>query len=290
MLPRPILLLLLGTGLGIVAAAAGLVDTAANRGRLPGDAVARVNDTVIRRDDYERLVAAAAQDRREPLDAAMRRHVLDRLIEEELLVQRGLELGLAEHDRKVRADLSMAVIAAVTDEFGETEASDTDLLEFYDGNRGFFAGPGRVRLRQVFVRVPRGADADAILERARAAATRLGAGEDFATVRADLGDEEFAPVPDSLLPPAKLRDYVGPTALQTALRLREDEISDPVRSSMGFHVLQVLERQPDQAPRFEEVRAQVLGEYRRRAGEEALRRYLDELRGRAEVEVIEPLP
>jgi parvulin-like peptidyl-prolyl isomerase len=283
---RPVLLLLAGIAAGIAAAAAGLVAAPRSR-RLPADAVARVNDAIIRREELERLLAAAAQDRREPLDAAMRRHVLDRLIDEELLVQRGLALGLAERDRKVRADISMAVMSGVTEEYGETQPSEDELRSFYEQNANFFAGPGRLRLRQVFVRVPSGGEAQPALERARRAASRLRQGADFAAVAAELGDAEVAPVPAALLPPAKLRDYIGPTALQAALDLDGGQVSDPVRSSMGFHVLQVLERQPDAPRPFTEIRPQVLAEYRRRAGEQALRRYLDELRRRADVEVAE---
>jgi hypothetical protein len=58
---------------------------------------------------------------------------------------------------------------------------------------------------------------------------------------------------------------------------------------MGFHVLQVLERQPDQAPRFEDVRTQVLAEFRRRAGDAALRQYIAELRQHADIVVPSPL-
>jgi parvulin-like peptidyl-prolyl isomerase len=287
---RARLLLLLGAGVGIAAAAAGLVSAPRRSPALPSGAVARVNDVLVRREDYDRTLAAAAQDRREPLDAVQRRRILDRLIEEELLVQRGLQLGLAESDRKLRGDLTMAVIDAVTEETNSTQPSEDELRRFYDQNLDFFSGPGRLRLRQVFVRVPSGAAPDPSLEKAQQALARLRAGESFDTVRAELGDREFAPIPDSLLPPAKLRDYVGPTALQAALALSPAEISEPVRSSMGYHVLQVLERQPDQAPPFVEIRPQVLGELRRRAGDQALRRYLDELRAHAEVVVSEDLP
>lgn len=287
---RSLLLLLLGMGAGIAAAALGLVSSSGAHGRLPSGVLARVNGTPIRADEYDRLLAAAAQDRRTPLDTAQRRHILDRLIEEELLVQRGLELGLPQSDRKVRSDLTMAVISSVTEEYGEVQPSEEDLQRYYDDNLDFFSGPGRLRLRQVFVRVPSGGDTSAPLERAQQAATRLRAGENVATLQSELGDREFAPVPDALLPPAKLRDYIGPTALQTAIGLAAGEVSDPVRSSMGFHVLQVVERQPDQAPPFDEIRPQVLAEYRRRAGEAALRRYLDDLRKRADVVVAEDLP
>jgi len=44
-------------------------------------------------------------------------------------------------------------------------------------------------------------------------------GEAIDAVQASLGDPPLAPLPDTLLPPAKLRDYLGPTALRTALEL-----------------------------------------------------------------------
>jgi parvulin-like peptidyl-prolyl isomerase len=146
-----------------------------------------------------------------------------------------------------------------------------------------------VRVRQVFVRVTTPTD-PAALARAEDAARRLRAGEGCATVAAELGDAPLAALPDAALPPAKLRDYVGPTALRAALELDEGAVSDPVRSGTGYHVLQLVERQPDAVPALAEIRPEVVAEWRRRAGERALRAYLDELRANASVVVAEPLP
>ena len=134
------------------------------------------------------------------------------------------------------------------------------------------------------------ADEAATEARCAQAATRLRAGEAFAAVRQQLGDDELAPLPDAALPPGKLRDYLGPTALRTVLDLSPGAVSDPVRSGTGFHVLQVIDQQPASAPPFDQIRTEVLEEYRRRAGERALRAYLDDLRRRANVVIAEPLP
>ena len=283
------LLLVAGAAAGIALAASGLVDASRRGGAMPRDAVAVVNGAPIRQDEYERTLAAVANDRRAPLDAADKRHVLDRLIDEELLVQRGLELGLPQTDRKLRADLTSAMIAAVTAEVADGEPTDADARAFYDTHRTFFMRTGRLRIRTVFVRTAADETASAGVQTAQARAVeavrRLRDGEDVATVRAALGDTEVAPVPDTLLPVDKLGDYLGPTAARTALTLAPGAVSEPIRSAAGFHVVQVVERQADYTPPFDDVRAEVLAEFHRRAGDRALRTYLDELRTRADVRV-----
>src|SRR6266446_3398750 len=127
------LLLALGALSGIAVAASGLLRNGLdNRSALPSGAVARINGQIIRVADYERVVAGLADDRRDGIDDAQRRRVLDRLIDEELLIQRGLELGFARQDRKVRADLTAAVIASVLTEHEDLQPADAELQAFYD--------------------------------------------------------------------------------------------------------------------------------------------------------------
>jgi len=283
---RGSVLLAIGAGAGVALAATGLVASGVTRGRgLPPGAVARVNGALLRADDYTRSLDALERDRRGGAEPADRRFVLDRLIDEELLVQRGLELGLARQDARVRRDLTAAVIDAVVTEHEDGTPSDADLEAFYRRERDFFARPGRLRVRQLWCRADTAADAPSAEARARAAAASLRAGEDFAGVRARLGDPEIAPLPDALLSPAKLLDHLGPTALRAALELEAGAVSDPVRSATGYHVLQVVEREAEWVPPREEIADEVLAEYRRRRGERALRAYLDGLRARADVEI-----
>src|SRR5262244_135331 len=110
---RPLVLLALGALTGAGVAAAGLLSASARNGALPSGVVALVNREPIRTDDYLRTVQALANDKRDALTDDDRRRVLDRLIEEELLVQRGLALGLARQDRRVRSDLTSTVIDSV---------------------------------------------------------------------------------------------------------------------------------------------------------------------------------
>jgi len=281
-------LLAAGALAGLAAAAASLLGGGAAE-PLAAGAVARVNGTPIRSEEYERLLAALASDRRAPLADEDRRRVLDRLIEEELLVQHALALGLARSDRRVRADLVSAVLGSLAAASDGYQPGDAEVREFYESQRDYFAGPGRLRVRQVYVAVD-AAGEPAARERAERAAARLRAGEPLERVRAELGSLEVAPLPDALLPPAKLREYLGPTALLAALDLGVGRASDPVRSAQGYHVLVLVEREPGGAPPLEEIAPQVRAELRRREGDRMLRERLDQLRAEADVTFALPAP
>jgi parvulin-like peptidyl-prolyl isomerase len=287
---RPLAWLAAGAVAGVAVAAWGLLGTDARRAGLPDGAIASVNGTLLYVDDYTRLVEGVESDTREPASPELRRRVLDRMIEEELLVQRGVELGLVESDRRVRADITQAMIQSIVVETEDEKPEEGELRRFYAEEAGFFTQPGRVRAGQVFFRVPATGDEAALRARGEEAQRRLVAGEPLARVRAELGDEEVSPIPDTLLPPAKLREYVGPTALRAVMELAPGAISAPVRSGMGLHVFQLIEREEARVPPFEAVAEQVQAEWVRRAGDRALRGYLDDLREDARVETLETLP
>ena len=281
--------LALGAAAGIACAAVGLLLSGSHDRALPANAAASVNDALIRLEEYDRAVSAFASDRREPIGEDERRHVLDRMIEEELLVQRGLELGLARSDRRVRGDIVSAVIELIVSQ-ANAEPSDGDVSAFYEANREYFARTERLLVQNVFVRAAPSRSEDEARGRADQAAQRLRAGEPFERVQHELGDTEVAPVPRDLLPVAKLREYLGPTAARAAEQLDVGGTSDPQRSASGYHVLVLLDRSPGRAPPLAEIADEVRAELRRRAGENALRAYLDDLRSRADVRVRDGAP
>jgi parvulin-like peptidyl-prolyl isomerase len=102
-------------------------------------------------------------------------------------------------------------------------------------------------------------------------------------VRDDAGDTVLSPIPDVLLPALKLREYIGPTALRGAMELEVGELSEPIRSGVGLHLLELVDHIPAKTPPLDEIEKQVRAEWRRRTGDRALRLYLDELRMQGEV-------
>lgn len=282
---RPRLLLAIGAAVGLALAAFDLVGGPRAASSVPAEAVAVVDGVSVQAIDYRRALDALAADRRTPLDAADRRRVLDRLIDEELLVQRGLALGLERRDRRVRSDIVASVVESVVAEATTREPSDAEVAAFFAEHRAQFARPGRVRVRQILFRVTSGVSEEQALERAQRAAARLRAGDPFAAVASELGDQPLVELPAGKIDPSTLREYLGPTVARSVDELAVAIPSEPIRSAAGYHVVEVVEREPGATPDLAEVGDQVRAELRRKNEDDALRAYVDELRRTADVRV-----
>jgi peptidyl-prolyl cis-trans isomerase D len=132
----------------------------------------------------------------------------------------------------------------------EVKASEAEVKEYYERNKHVYADAGQIRCRHILFAVPPGEEERAWEEaraKAEKAAARARAGEDFAKLAQELsedpgsaregGDLGFFP---------KGRTDQGFEA--AAFALKEGEISGPVKSIYGYHV---IKREPDFAP-FEE--------------------------------------
>ena len=278
-----------GALLGLVAAAGSLLADSERAGRdaarLPDGAVALINGEPLRTADYERALAALASDRRNLVGDVEERFVLERLVDEELLVQRAFELGLAQRDRTVRSQLVAVMVASVTEAADLREPGPGELRAFHAEHAEWFQQPARLHVRRLWIRGEPARPEPEARQRAADAVARLRAGEPYAAVAAALGDPPVARIPDAPLPAAKLVEYAGPAALAALADAADGTITEPLPVAGGLQVLQLVARESARLRPFDEVANEVRAEYRRRAGDDALRAYLAELRERAEIVV-----
>lgn len=273
-------LLLAGTAIGLALAASGLLERDGGRNPLPPDVVAVVGDRAIRRIDYERTLAGVERDRRGPIDEGTRRRVLERMIDEELLVQQALALGLASADRRVRGELVSGLVDSIV-AGAEREPPSAEAVErHYRSHLDFFTRPGRQRVETLFFGLRR----ESPRRRAEAARERLVRGEEREAVARALADPPVLRLPDDLLPVTKLRDYLGPAVVEALGTLEVGVWSAPLETAEGWRLVRVVEREPEQAPPFEEIEAIVRSDLVRRRGDAALREYLDALRDQTSIE------
>jgi parvulin-like peptidyl-prolyl isomerase len=263
---------------GAVLAATGILENIGTS--LPTNTLAQVNSTTISKADYLGYLELLARDKRNPMRAEDRTHVLDRLIEEQLLIERGLEIGLATSDPSVRKAIVNAMIQSVISDSSTDEPTDQALTEIYKENSNYFAKPSRIQVRRL---VFRGADAEGRANKARQKLNK----EDFSNVGKELADRDILSLPNALLPVGKLRSYIGPSLTKLALSMKIGSFSAPFAEGHGYSILWLIDLQKAQIVPMVSIREQIIREYQRRQGDEALGKYLSQLRSQASVVIDE---
>ena len=116
----------------LMSACAGLLlGCLAAAGKLGGDPlsnsiVATVNGVPLPAEEYRRALSVFGSEKREPVNDADRALVLERMIEEELLLQQGVASGVIRGHNKVREEALKSILAGLVIEL---ESSGSDLEE-----------------------------------------------------------------------------------------------------------------------------------------------------------------
>ncbi len=266
-------------GLGLAAfAALGPLKT----GPLPPGAIARVGTVLVSRQTFDSAIEGLSADKRNALTPADKAMALSRLIDEELLIQRGQELGLAQSEGSVRKALVDAMIQFAAAEAAGREPSDAQLRTYYDQRPERFTRTARLNLRAATLPASAQARIDAARE-----ALRQGAGYEAAMTTAN-ADRMI--IPDGFLPVAKVADYAGPTVRDAALGLEPGQVAGPLKADDHVVFVYLMARQMGERPDFDLVRGTVAEEWRRDNQAQALDTYLLDLRKTAKIKLAADAP
>jgi len=139
---RALVLLATGAVLGIaLGALSAFSGSRFAKSILPDGAIAVVNGKTITMGEYASAVALLAGDKRTALTDEDRLYVLNRLLEEELLIQRGIAIGLVDSDRTVRKSIAQAMLASAVTDSASPQPSQDELRAFYRKNSLLFTSP-----------------------------------------------------------------------------------------------------------------------------------------------------
>jgi peptidyl-prolyl cis-trans isomerase D len=156
-------------------------------------------------------------------------------------------------------ELALADIAATV------EVTEDDLRAAYEEERERFQTAEERRASHILVEVADGND-DAARAAAEAAATRVRNGEDFAAVAAEVSADAGTKSQGGELGWIARGMLAGPFE-DTLFAMQVGELSAPVRTDFGFHVIRLEEVRAAEVQPFEDVREQLLSETRTRRAE-----------------------
>jgi peptidyl-prolyl cis-trans isomerase D len=137
--------------------------------------------------------------------------------------------------------------------------TEADLQKLYDDNRANYVLDERRRARHIVVSVT-GDDDAAALKKAEGVAAEARSGKDFAELAKKYSSDATAGQGGDL-GFVQQRDFPGPLG-DTLFALKVGEVSAPVKSQFGYHILKLEEIQAGEAKPFADVRAELDSQYR----------------------------
>ncbi len=173
------------------------------------------------------------------------------------------------------------------------DQSPARIQKFYDDNRARFDQRKKVRVRHVLARVGPGAGDDAARKKIEDAQARVNKGEDFAKVAQALSEDENTKARGGELG-FVAEGLFDEAFAKAALSLEPGQVSDPVRTPSGWHLVQAEEVVPAKlvpldAARLDIARELLVQERARRLAGERASAALDAARkGRALAEQFPP--
>lgn len=158
-------------------------------------------------------------------------------------------------------ELSVASLAK------QVEVSDEQIRSYYDNHQANYRTPEERRARHILFTVNGDTEQQA-LEQAQKVREQIVSGElDFAEAA-----KEFSGDPGSAAQGGDLgffgRNVMDPAFEKAAFTLEKGQVSEPVRSSFGYHLIKVEEMRGGQTKPFEAVKKQIETELRRERAQE----------------------
>lgn len=288
-----------------------------------------VGDSIIMGSEVEEkaapLLSEAAQipdpAKRAARASSLRHEVLDRLIDDELILQQASELKLTITSEQVDSSIEEIKRQNNIDEAQLQEAlkgqgmtmtsyradikrqllrfrviniavgsrvsiSDEDVKSYYD--RHMKTGSNtQVKASHIFVAIPDGADASVVAEKqaqAQRILERAKKGEDFAKLARELSDD-----PATRAEGGDLgffgKDMLPKPIEEMVFAMNVGDIRGPVRADRGFHVIKLVDRRVKDAKPLEEVKDDIRMQLRQKEMERQTKTYLTELRKKTLVDI-----
>ncbi len=293
---RSLVLLALGALLGLAIAGYGLFTAAGTATRtLPPEAIATVNGRLILRTDFVTQVQTQFGITFKESTREQRERVLEDMIDEELMVQRGLEADLASYDPEVRQALVNGVELQIFADVLAQQPTDEQLKSYYETHRNRYVRDGIMMMRDLVVPVEGSRTPDQATQVARDAVAgfRRSKTIDHALVDSLLkqyGLSDSRKLLDSgHIDTGNIFDFsakarLDPNVFTAATRLQPGQVSEPiVAADGGVHVVVMIQRAPPLQRQYADVGNEVWADLKKEAQTQVRSANVKYLRSKANI-------
>ena len=271
-------LLLLASIIGTFLAIYSIMETNKHFSSLPDNIIATVNDKIIPSDKYQTIINLIQNDKRDELTKADREMALDRIIEEELLVQYAYKNGFLEADDLLRKSIVRSVVDSIVEQALSVVPAEQDLLNFYEANRQTFAIDEKYRVVILSSKNRSDIDEGKVIWQSN---------YDLTLLRQTFKRIDRLDIPTGFISKIRLGTLVGPLPRDKVLSLQVGETSETLKTIYGYSIVTLVDKKDRVIPEFKEISEIVLQEYKRQQREEILEELLKDLKRQSDIKINE---
>ncbi len=246
-----------------------------------GPFLAKVGASQITQADFNRELQSLPDYAQQMFEgAAGKEKFLDEIVKKEVLYQEATKKGMdksPEFIRKVEDFKKLTLISELLEKeiMSKAKVSDQEIRDYYDKHRQDFATTNQIRVSHILLKTE--AEAEKVLE-------RLKKGEKFDEVaKKESIDKSSGPKGGDL--GYFSRGQQVPDFVRSAAGLKVGEISNPVKSEDGYHIVVVTDKKMGPVVEFERVKDMVSQKLSGEKQKEAFDKYLAELKKNYTIEI-----
>jgi len=171
-----------------------------------------------------------------------------------------------------------------------SDVTDADAKSFYESNLKEFEQPETVKASHILFMVDADAAPEVVKEKqeaAQKAAARAKGGEDFTTLAKELSEEPGAKESGGDLGFFP-KDRMVPEFANAAFAANLNDISEPVKTQFGWHVIKVTDKKAAGTVPFDEVNNQITSYLKSTRQREAVQKVMKDLKDSAKIQTFLP--
>jgi parvulin-like peptidyl-prolyl isomerase len=237
-------------------------------------AIARVGEKEISRQRFEEIINVLDDQSNLELTLEKKNLIRERLIDEELLIQRAIELDLVRNDSLVKGNLIQTMFQYIVNSNELVDPSETELREYFNKEKDYFSSGKRYKLKNYTFRNL----SDAETARNLLNQSNL---ENFLKL---VETENAIDLPNVFLTPQKIRDYLGPKVLEELPSLEKGGYSNIFEINQVPSIVICIDVLLDNNPKFEEIIEQIKNKFIRDREDRLVKEYIENLRNFYEIE------
>ena len=261
--------------------------------KLKNNVLARIGNKVITEEYLEAKIKTLPSNYQRSLDhETLRKQVFERLVQMYVFAMEGKAEKLdQDKDLKIWIDDAVSGILArgyVTRKFKkDANASEQEIEQYYNEHKSEFLKPAMVKASHILIKVPPNAkpgESSSALSKAGEIKKKLDKGADFAKLAAEYSDD-----PGSKNKGGNLgffaKTWMVPAFSNAAFALKKGEISKPVKTRFGYHIIKVEDKKDAEQQDLKSVKANIRSELIKIKVNTAINKDFERLKKKYKVEI-----